>query len=387
MAEERVLDLPADFESYDEGRKKAFMSMKALKEEGRRIVGVFCTFTPWELIAAADAVAVVLCGVGDDNAQRAEGVLPNNLCPLIKASYGAAVSDRCPFFYFADMVLAETTCDGKKKMYEHMASLKHCHIMQLPPGRYGAGALDFWKAEVQSVREDLEQFYDITITDDDIRRAIKLRNRERAAVLDFFEVARLKPSPITGYEIANVIAANDLNPDLEAKIEYLHNRAAELRDYWERECKGKPSRPRILITGCPTNGVIDKVVKRIEELGADVVGFENCCGPREKKDPIDETKDPITAISEKYLRVNCSVMSPNPGRIEALHTQLQEYQVDAVVEVILHACHTFAIESSTIEHEVVDVAGLPYLRITTDYSQNDQAQIDTRLGAFIEMIE
>ena len=379
--------LPENFETYPEARKKAFLTMKELKEQGRRIVGVFCTFTPWELILAADAVAVVLCGIGDDNIPAAEVRLPKNLCPLIKASYGAAVTDKCPFFYFSDMVLAETTCDGKKKMYELMGELKHCHIMQLPPGRYGKGALEFWKQEVISVKEDLEQFYGITITEQKIRDAIHLRNRERKAVLDFFEVARLKPSPITGYEIMTVISSNEFSPDLEEKIAYLEKRTAELKNLYEREYKGKTSRPRILITGCPVTGVMDKVIKRIEEMGADVVGYENCCGPREKKDPIDETKDPITAIAEKYLRVNCSVMSPNPGRLEALGTQIDEYQVDGVVEVLLQACHTFAIESDAVKTFVTREKNIPYLALTTDYSTADQGQIDTRLNAFVEMLQ
>ena len=379
--------LPENFETYPEARKKAFLTMKELKEQGRRIVGVFCTFTPWELILAADAVAVVLCGIGDDNIPAAEVRLPKNLCPLIKASYGAAVTDKCPFFYFSDMVLAETTCDGKKKMYELMGELKHCHIMQLPPGRYGKGALEFWKQEVISVKEDLEQFYGITITEQKIRDAIHLRNRERKAVLDFFEVARLKPSPITGYEIMTVISSNEFSPDLEEKIAYLEKRTAELKNLYEREYKGKPSRPRILITGCPVTGVMDKVIKRIEEMGADVVGYENCCGPREKKDPIDETKDPITAIAEKYLRVNCSVMSPNPGRLEALGTQIDEYQVDGVVEVLLQACHTFAIESDAVKTFVTREKNIAYLALTTDYSTADQGQIDTRLNAFVEMLQ
>ena len=115
------LKLPEDFETYPEARKNAFLKMKELKESGRRIVGVFCTYTPWELIEAADAAAVVLCGIGDDNIPIAETRLPQNLCPLIKASYGAALADRCPFFYFSDMVLAETTCDGKKKMYFYVS--------------------------------------------------------------------------------------------------------------------------------------------------------------------------------------------------------------------------------------------------------------------------
>ncbi|MBR5186173.1 MAG: 2-hydroxyacyl-CoA dehydratase [Akkermansia sp.] len=45
----------------------------------------------------------------------AEANLPRNLCPLIKASYGFAFTDTCPYFYFSDLIVGETTCDGKKK--------------------------------------------------------------------------------------------------------------------------------------------------------------------------------------------------------------------------------------------------------------------------------
>ena len=79
-------------------------------------------------------------------------------------------------------------------------------------------------------------------------------------------------------------------------------------------------------------------------------------------------------------------MSPNPGRLEALDAQIDEYQVDGVVEVLLQACHTFAIESDAIRTFVTKEKGLPYITINTDYSSGDQAQINTRLGAFIEML-
>ena len=378
--------MPEGFTTYPEARKKAFMKLKEMKEEGRRIVGVFCTYTPYELIEAADAAAVVLCGIGEENIPAAEQRLPKNLCPLIKASYGGAVSDRCPFFYFSDMVLGETTCDGKKKMYELMSELKHTHVMPLPPGQFGRGALDFWKASVYALKEDLEQFYGIEITDQRLREAIHLRNRERKAVLDFYEIGKLKPTPISGYELNTVITSNEYAFEIEQKIAALERRTAELKALYETEYKGKKSRPRILITGCPTHGVIDKIIKRIEELGADVVGFENCCGPREKKDPIDETIDPMTAIAEKYLRVNCSVMSPNPGRFEAMSEQIDSYQADGVIEVLLQACHTFAIESDSVKRFVTGEKGIPYMAITTDYSTADQGQIDTRIGAFIELL-
>jgi len=382
-----MLNLPENFQSYSEARQQGFMRMKGLKENGKMVVGTFCTYTPTELILAAGAVPVGLCGVSDEPIPFAEKILPKNLCPLIKSSYGFAVSDTCPYFYFSDMILAETTCDGKKKMYELLNELKYTHVMQLPPGRNSEMALEGWHSEMLRLKEVLEEQLGTVITDEDVRQAIRLKNRERKATLDFFEIGRLKPTPLSGYEVSTVIDTNSFLFDTEEKISLLENRTAQLRKDYEENFAGKPSRPRILITGCPSSGVREKIIRQIEELGADIVGFENCCGPRAQKDTVDENKDPYLALAEKYLRVNCSVMSPNPGRIEAMEEMIEDYQADGVIEVILQACHTFAIESDRVKKFVTTEKNLPYLCLETDYSQTDTGQIGTRISAFLEILQ
>ena len=57
-----------------------------------------------------------------------------------------------------------------------------------------------------------------------------------------------------------------------------------------------------------------------------------------------------------------------------------------MVEVVLQGCHTFAVEAWHTKTTVYEELGLPYLRIDTDFSQSDRGQIETRLGAFIEMM-
>ena len=94
-----TLNLPADFETYAEARKAGFMRMKELKDNGARVIGVFCSFVPQELILAAGAVSVGLCASSEEPIRAAEADLPRNLCPLIKASYGFALTDTCPYFY------------------------------------------------------------------------------------------------------------------------------------------------------------------------------------------------------------------------------------------------------------------------------------------------
>ena len=60
------LNLPADFESYSEARKGGFLRMKALKDNGARVVGMVCSFVPVELVYAAGALPVGLCAFTDE---------------------------------------------------------------------------------------------------------------------------------------------------------------------------------------------------------------------------------------------------------------------------------------------------------------------------------
>ncbi|MCQ6963932.1 hypothetical protein PV02_12800, partial [Methanolobus chelungpuianus] len=105
-----------------------------------------------------------------------------------------------------------------------------------------------------------------------------------------------------------------------------------------------------------------------------VVCYENCSGIKEKSRLVDETKDPVEAIAEKYLNVGCSVMAPNDNRIELMSELIDEYKVDGVIDVILQACHTYNVETRRIKEFVTGEKDIPYMSIETDYSQADEGQ-------------
>ena len=378
-----MLSLPKNFESFNEARKKSFMALYNAKEQGKKIIGTFCSYTPVEIINAAGAISVGLCGKSEQGITEAETRLPKTLCPLIKASYGMAITDQCPFFYFSDGILAETTCDGKKKMYELMNLIKPVHVMNLPQGRDQALAIASWTEEIKRAVRFLEKLLNVTVTEQNLHDAIVYRNKLRRAIVDLYEVAKLKPSPVSGYEISTVAESADFHftdDDLIAKIQ------KTTQEFKQRIREDKADRPRVLITGCPNAGVRDKIIKRLEELGADYVCADNCAGPRTQKFMVDENSDPYRAIAERYLKINCSVMTPNTTRFEDIRELAKEYQVDGVIEIVLHGCHTFAVEAYTTMNIVQNELALPYIRLDTDFSQSDKGQIETRLGAFIEMM-
>ena len=157
---ELIKDLPEVFEEFAEQRQKSFLAVKELKEKGVPVVGSYCTYFPKEIAMAMGAGCVSLCSTSDETIPEAEKDLPKNLCPLIKSSYGFAKTDKCPFFYFSDVVVGETTCDGKKKMYELMAEFKPVFVMELPNSQSEKG-LEFWRREVIRTKEYFEEFFEL----------------------------------------------------------------------------------------------------------------------------------------------------------------------------------------------------------------------------------
>jgi benzoyl-CoA reductase/2-hydroxyglutaryl-CoA dehydratase subunit BcrC/BadD/HgdB len=377
-------DLPEIFENFSQQRKNSFLAVKAEKEKNTPVVGMYCTYFPKELVTAMGGITASLCATSEETIPDAEMDLPKNLCPLIKSSYGFAKTDKCPYFYFSDLVVGETTCDGKKKMFEYLKKFKPVHIMELPNSQ-GQMAFSLWKEEVIKLKAKLEEFFGVTITDEKVEEAIHLENEYRKAARELCETMKLEEPPMSGKELFSMLRGSEFRFDKKALIAELKEVTKRLKAEYEKG-ENHHKGPRILITGCPMGGVFEKVLNGIEENGGVVVCYENCNGMKNVANLVEEkTADPYAAIARRYLDIGCSVMTPNPNRYESLTEYMKEYRIDGVVEVLLPACHTYAVESGLVK-EHVRQAGVPYISITTDYGNADEGQLKTRLTAFLEML-
>ncbi len=380
-------DLPKAFDNFDDARKQGFMDIKHLKEQGKHIIGTYCVFTPYEIMMAGGAIPISLCAMSDEPISEAEKDLPRNLCPLIKSSYGFAKTDTCPYFYFSDLIVGETTCDGKKKMFEYMNDIRPVHVMQLPQEIESDDSFNLWRNEMIRLKERIEKQLDVTITDEDLKRAIASRNEERKAIQEFYELSKFTPPPMTGLELLTVLYGVTFKTDQAEKIQSLKDLTKNLKEeYYNGVRKVSEDAPRILVTGCPIGGDTAKVITLIEEAGAVVVAYENCTGIKGNDELVDETIEPLDALTERYLNVACSCMSPNDKRIDLLDRLVDDYKVDGVIDIILQACHTYSVETLRVKNFINDEKDRPYMSVETDYSQADIGQLKTRISAFVEML-
>lgn len=362
------------------------LAIEQAKAAGRSAIGFYCLYSPMEIAVAADAIPLPLCGTRNDPIAAAEEILPRNLCPLIKSSFGFAVSDTCPFFRFSDVIIGDTTCDGKKKMFELLTRYKPTHVLQLPQSQDGPMALALWREELARFKEIVEKQTGVVITGERLGSAIRLMNRVRKARKAVMDLNKEQPAPLRGSLLLEILHKVGFLADKEKGITLMERVVAEARQgAFAANSQQSGKRPRILLTGVPVGVGSDKVVKIVEQSGADVVAFENCSGYKQAF-TVAEDKDPMDALAEQYLATPCSVMSPNLGRFQLLREMIRDFAVDGVIDLTWQACHTYNIEAFPVNEFINATFNLPTLHLETDYAESDTEQLRVRIEAYLEMV-
>jgi benzoyl-CoA reductase/2-hydroxyglutaryl-CoA dehydratase subunit BcrC/BadD/HgdB len=377
---------PTTMTYFDELIGKNSVALKEEKEKGRKVVGYYCVFSPVELIEATGAIPVGLCATKQDTIPDAEKVLPRNLCPLIKSSYGFAATGKCPYFHFSDVVMAETTCDGKKKMYELMSKFKPMIVLDIPNTTNTDWRVEHWTREINRAKAYFEEHLGTEVTKEKLSEVIKMYNDERKLLMELVELNKHDPAPLSGTDLLKVLWGKSFQINREEFTAKVKELIAEIKELLKTSEIGKKG-PRILVTGSPTGVGQEKVMNIIQEAGGQVILQEACSGIKSLIDLVDETIDPIEALARKYMDIPCSCSSPNSRRLEITENLVKEFDIDGIVDITLQACHTYNIESYSLkEHMKNTEAQTPVLQIETDYSDTDIQQIKLRVDAFLEIL-
>jgi benzoyl-CoA reductase/2-hydroxyglutaryl-CoA dehydratase subunit BcrC/BadD/HgdB len=359
------------------------------QQAGGFVVGSFCVFVPEELILSAGGVSVGLCAGAEFGYEAAEQYFPRNTCALIKSFLGFLLEKVCPYMAASDIIVGENTCDGKKKAYETFSGMTgRMHVMDLPQVKNEAGKA-LLKAEYLRFLKLLEEKSGKPVTVEALRKGIDIVNAKRRALGRLAMLRQANPAPISGLDslLINQVSFYD-NPvrftesvgkicdELEARIE-------------AHQGVFPGYSPRVVVSGCPAAVPNWKLHSLIEGAGAVVVGDESCVGDRglrNEVNPSGETVDAlIDRLVERYFQIDCAIFTPNPDRADHIRTLMRDTHAAGLIHYALQFCTPYQMESVPLEREL-EKAGIPTLRIETDYSGEDAGQLRTRIEAFLERI-
>jgi benzoyl-CoA reductase/2-hydroxyglutaryl-CoA dehydratase subunit BcrC/BadD/HgdB len=360
----------------------------AAKQAGRKVIGAFCTYVPEEVVLAADGICVGLCAGGDIGIEQAERYLPRNTCALIKSFVGFKLAGVCPYVEACDLVVGETTCDGKKKAYEIFSNFVNMFIIETPQMKTAADHA-LWRGEIRRFTEKIEALTGRKITFEKLREGTRIVNAKRRALQRLNALRRAEPAPLSGRDalLINQVQFYDDPVRLTAQINALCD---ELEQRVAAHDGIAPSgTPRLLISGCPMAAPNWKVPFLVEKNGAVIVGEESCVGERGTRNLVSEEatsrEELLDRIAERYLKIDCACFTPNTERLDHIVQMARDYRADGVIDYTLQFCTPYAMESFGVRQRL-EQEGIPVLKLETDYSMQDAPQLETRIQAFLEML-
>ncbi|MDW8056584.1 MAG: double-cubane-cluster-containing anaerobic reductase [Elusimicrobiota bacterium] len=372
--------------------------LKETKRNGKKIIGTFCIFVPEELIYACGAIPVRLCAGSYDTISYAEEVLPRDICPLIKSSFGFKILG-LSYFELCDLVIIPTTCDGKKKLAEILNDMMPVWILELPNRKNLTKAKTFWLEEIRTLKEKLEKFTKIKITKENLKQAIKLLHQRQMIFRKLYQLKKTYPLLLNERDTLLIIQASfydDIKRWIE-KTNQLYNEVYSLTldskhlnsKFSTQNITTQPI--KLLLTGAPIIWPNYKILNIIETTQATIVADELCSGVRSLYDTTEvddwSTEGCLRALAYKYLLPStCPCFTESNDRIDKLLQSIKDFSVDAVIYHSLRLCQLYDIEFYKIK-TVLKNYGIPILKLHTDYSPEDTEQLKTRIEAFIEMLE
>ncbi|MFH1624026.1 MAG: 2-hydroxyacyl-CoA dehydratase family protein [Pseudomonadota bacterium] len=374
--------LPFTDKSRESGRCHA-PSIKAWKEQGKKVIAFQCTYVPEEVIYAAGMMSVRLVGgeTRELELEDANAWLYINTCSFIRSCAQLVLGKH---YDFLDGFVAAATCDPTRRLadiWKHCQFTPFIHVMDVPR-KFTERAHERYRVEVLGLKRALEEFFKVNISDEDLWDAVGVFNRTRELFAKLYELKKLDNPPITGAETQEIYNAMYKMPREE------FNRLLErLVDEARSGNRAIEAKLRLLISGSPLNN--PEFIKTIEDLGALVVVDEFCTGSRYWWDLVDTSTwaDPLEAICRRYLNNQpCARMMPSEDRTRRVMEMVDNYRVDGVISEIVRYCVPYAHDQPFLR-ETLENRGIPVLELDVEYGIPGTGQIRTRAQAFLEMLE
>jgi benzoyl-CoA reductase/2-hydroxyglutaryl-CoA dehydratase subunit BcrC/BadD/HgdB len=250
------------------------------------------------------------------------------------------------------------------------------------PRKYNEWTLDLYYQEVLDMKQNLEKYLGVTITDEALRRSIDLYNHSRTLLRRLYELRKRPQPPITGAETFEILNASFRMPK-EIFNAWLEKLLPEL----EASPVKHQGKARIMVIGSVLNNPV--FIKSIEDQGGLVVTDELCTSVRYWADPvtIEGNEPPIKAISRRYLtNFPCARMFPSTERFQRIIDLIKDYKVDGIVSENLRYCVPYAHDLPLLKDKIKET-GVPVLGLDIEYGTSGSGQIQTRVQALLEMID
>jgi benzoyl-CoA reductase subunit C len=362
---------------------------RELKNEGKKFIGYVCSFVPLEIISASGCIPFRVRGNVHEPITKGDTFLETIVCPYYRSIFDLSVKGK---YDFLSGLVIPHGCDSMVRSFStwsYALPYSYFHFVNIPTV-CAESSFEFFNAEINTFRKSLERFSGKTITDADLKEAIRVHNESRDRVRALYEFRKADPPLVSGTELTKVLTVGSSLPIAEA------NRLFDqvLAEIGRREKSHLKKGPRIFIDGACLDNI--ELIKLVEELGGNVVADTICNGARDHFPKTGAGGDPVDALSRRYLgKINCpktyrenrtgTFEGDIASRFDDIGAYTKEFKAEGAILYIYKYCDPFGFEvpARKAYYESIHV---PLLCLEDVYSAGTMGQLRTRIQAFLEMI-
>ncbi len=346
-------------------------------------IGYLSIHVPEELIIAAGKIPYRILG-SEKPAKKATVHLPKTFDPYVLACLEGALEGN---YRSLDGVIISNISDAHRRLYDVWQSAVNSQpvfMLDVPKGSDSLRKKCF-RSGISYLKHGMEKAFDVEITDERLNLAIELCNETRQLLKKLGEQRNLNSCPFSASDFFKIIRWSQTE---EKKIvndtvtEYLE--AIEKRQACHKNETGH-EKPRIMIVGSAM--VSPDIISAIEEKNARVVCEDLCIGMPYFKSLVDHTDDnPLESLANRYLTIPTSRMVDTESRWKSIMESVKDSRTDGIIYFALKFDDIHLFEYPYIRDKL-QKEGYPVLFIEAENFLTTMGQMETRIEAFIEMLE
>jgi benzoyl-CoA reductase/2-hydroxyglutaryl-CoA dehydratase subunit BcrC/BadD/HgdB len=284
---------------------------------------------------------------------------------------------------FLDGIISCNCCDQVRRLYDNLrykAPFPYHYILGVP-GYVSDVTVDWFHHELSKFKTNLESEFKVEISQEELKRIIGIYNKSRNLLKKLYEYRKRDNPPFSGTEITKILSAEisipkeEFNELLESYIKQSDEKNG-ISDY----------KARIMLVGSMLDD--PEYVAIIENLGGLVVTDSLCLGTRYFWDLVNETIDPMEALSIRYLsKISCPRMTDGHlKRAEFMMDLIKEFNVDGVIFQRMKFCVIWSAEIFMLRNKLKEES-IPFLELEREYVLSGVGAMKTRVQTFMEILK
>lgn len=355
------------------------------KSKGKKAIGYFCQSFPKEMIYAAGILPIRILG-DSKPIERGDDFFSRFACYLARSAVDLPLKGELDLL---DGTVFTYSCDVMHYLAPRWQQLpseedKFWYYLTRPTKSNTEGAEEFFRIELNDLKKEIEKHFQVSITDDALRKAIDVYNEKRALLR---EVASLKKNGlISSVEEAKVNFGSMVSPP-EANNEFLKSFIAKVKE--ERQPQ-RDGRVKVFVSGATLPNT--ELFELIEEEGGVVIEDDLCVGCRYSRGTIPADQDLLIALAKHYLaeeelNYQCPSMlteGRHDARLKHIEDSVADYGIKGVIFAIPYNCDKHYWDVVWFTHDLRE-KGIPTLTLSAEGYMKSEA-VRTRIAAFIETI-